>query len=130
MANEQFDHFFIAPSSFDRTLAFYAETLGWRVTSQWGSPAEGRGATLESGAMQVAIAEKHADDPQDKSNDAVNGTRPTIYITVDDLEAHFAAMTDKSAVVLPPAQTHWGILWYVVRDPDGNLIAFTQRGRG
>jgi uncharacterized glyoxalase superfamily protein PhnB len=128
MPDDQFDHFFVAPSNFDATLDFYAETLGWNVTSQWGSPGEGRGATLESGKVQVAIAEKHVDNVDDKSNSAINGTRPTLYIAVDDLDGRFSAMKDRSTVVVPPSRTHWGIFWFVVRDPDGNLIAFTQRG--
>jgi hypothetical protein len=31
-------------------------------------------------------------------------------------------------VVVKPEATHWGTRWFVVRDPDGNLIAYEQRG--
>ena len=77
--------------------------------------------------MQIAIAEKHTDDIEDHSNKAINGTRPTLYVAVDDLAGRFAELPDKSVVVIEPERTHWGIQWFVVRDPDGNLIAFTQR---
>ena len=130
MAQDEFDHVFIAPSDFDNTLAFYTSTLGWAVTSQWGSKGEGRGATIATGKMQLVIAEKHTGDTDDDSNKAINGSRPTLYVAVDDLEARFAAMKDKTSVVVPLSKTHWGIFWYVIRDPDGNLIAFTHRSNG
>jgi predicted enzyme related to lactoylglutathione lyase len=124
---DEFDHFFLSPSNFDRTLSFYADVLGWEITSSWGQRGSGRGAMLKSGRMQAVIAEKHSDDPTDSSNRAINGERPTMYVAVDDLEAKFAGLRDRSAVVIPPEMTHWGIKWFVMRDPDGNLIAFTQR---
>ena len=30
-------------------------------------------------------------------------------------------------VVVRPEATHWGTRWFVVADPDGNLIAYNQR---
>lgn len=124
---DEFDHFFVSPSDFDNTLSFYADALGWEVTSRWGERGSGRGAMLQSGRMQVVIAEKHTDDLADSSNRAINGERPTLYVAVDDLKARFASLGDRSAVVIPPETTHWGVNWFVMRDPDGNLIAFTQK---
>jgi uncharacterized glyoxalase superfamily protein PhnB len=128
--DDQFDHFFVAPSDFERTLRFYSQALGWEVTSEWGNAASGRGATLRSGAVEVAIAERHTDDPADTSNRAINGVRPTLYVAVDDLDARFARLGDRSVVVIAPEKTHWGIRWFVVRDPDGNLLAFTEHRKG
>jgi hypothetical protein len=34
--------------------------------------------------------------------------------------------TDRFGHVFVEA-THWGTRWFVVRDPDGNLVAFEQR---
>ena len=36
MAADRFDHLFIAPGSYDASLRFYRETLGWRVVDEWG----------------------------------------------------------------------------------------------
>jgi catechol 2,3-dioxygenase-like lactoylglutathione lyase family enzyme len=128
MGNEDcFDHFFVRPTNWDETRRFYEQTLGWKVASEWGSPDTGRGAVLQRGLMQLAMAEKHSDDTNDTSDTAVNGTRPTLYIAVADLKARFAEIGDSSVVVIRPERTHWGIEWFVVRDPDGNLIAYTQR---
>ena len=124
---DTFDHFFVAPSNFDRTLDFYTKVLGCEITSKWGSTEEGRGATLQIGGMKAAIADEHRDDTQDNARKAINGTRLTIYIAVDSLQARFNAITDKHCIVIEPERTHWGIHWCVVRDPDGNLIAYTQK---
>jgi uncharacterized glyoxalase superfamily protein PhnB len=32
----------------------------------------------------------------------------------------------RAEVVVRPEQTHWGMRWFVVKDPDGNLLAFEQ----
>lgn len=129
MPSAAFDHFFVSPSDFDRTLSFYTKGLGWTVTSQWGEPGagKGRGATLQCGDMKAAIAEAHIGDTADAARSGVNGTRPTIYVAVNDLRSRFEKITDKNCIVIAPEKTHWGIEWFVVRDPDGNLIAYTQR---
>jgi predicted enzyme related to lactoylglutathione lyase len=124
---DHFDHFFIRPTDFERTKRFYQEVLGWTVLSEWGAAATGRGAVLGRGQLQVAIAEKHEDAIADQSDLAVNGQRPTLYVAVSDLRARFDDIADKSVVVITPERTHWGIDWFVVKDPDGNLIAYTQQ---
>ena len=41
--------------------------------------------------------------------------------------AKFDSLRDRAADLVPPERTHWGIEWFVVRDPDQNLIAFMQK---
>jgi uncharacterized glyoxalase superfamily protein PhnB len=38
----------------------------------------------------------------------------------------YAEVAKSGAALFPPKKTHWGTLWFVARDPDGNLIAFEQ----
>jgi predicted enzyme related to lactoylglutathione lyase len=125
--DDRFDHFFVRPVDFDRTKRFYEQVLGWKVLSEWGTAETGRGAVLGRGEVQVAIAERHRDAIDDRSDLAVNGQRPTLYIAVGDLRARFDEIEEKRVVVIAPERTHWGIEWFVVRDPDGNLIAYTQQ---
>jgi hypothetical protein len=33
---------------------------------------------------------------------------------------------DKSSVVVNPGEAHWGTSWFIVRDHDGNQIAFFE----
>jgi uncharacterized glyoxalase superfamily protein PhnB len=54
-----------------------------------------------------------------------------MHLDIHDIDARFRALPKGAHVVSEPAQTHWGTRWFVVRDPDGNLIAFEElHGRG
>ena len=55
---DRFDHLHIQPADFDRSLAFYRDTLGWSVVASWGDPASGRGAVLSGGATKIVLAER------------------------------------------------------------------------
>jgi catechol 2,3-dioxygenase-like lactoylglutathione lyase family enzyme len=122
MRQDRFDHLFIAPGQFDASLAFYRETLGWQAVQQWGGQGQPRGCLLDGGGVQLVIAEPH-DTVDHAWTHGANGHRPTLHLRVDDLDARFAQI-DPATVVLPPEATHWGTRWFIVRDPDANLIAF------
>ncbi len=127
---DRFDHIFVAPQDFARTLAFYRDGLGWRVAAQWGSGSSPRGAQLESdGGMRIVIAERH-DAADDSWTGGFNGVRPTVHVATDDLRARFARLGADVRVVVAPQPTHWGVDWFVVADPDGNLIAFVEAKPG
>ncbi len=128
MTDDRFDHLFIAPQSFDSALAFYRDGLGWSVVQAWGSAGDPRGAMLDGGGVQLVLAEQHAADDRSWSH-GINGRRPTLHLRVADLDARYAQI-DAATVVVPPEPTHWGTRWFVVRDPDDNLIAFEQPGAG
>ncbi len=129
--NDTFDHLFVAPSDFEASLAFYRDQLGWGVLYQWdnASPnaASARGAMLSGGGVKIVIAQPHkaGDHAEDSAWSAnINGVRPTLHLRVDDLEARFVQLAATTKVVIPPEATHWGTRWFVVADPDNNLIAF------
>jgi uncharacterized glyoxalase superfamily protein PhnB len=56
----------------------------------------------------------------------MNGHRPTLHLTVDDLDGRFRELSPVADVVVRPESTHWGTRWFVVKDPDDNLIAYEQ----
>ncbi len=125
MPSDRFDHVFVEPGSFDATVAFYRDGLGWQELFSWGIQGEPRGIGLSGGGVRIVIAERHAADDHSKSH-GINGTRPTLHLVVDDLDARHAELAARGLVLFPPATTHWGTRWFVVQDPDGNLIAFEQ----
>lgn len=50
------------------------------------------------------------------------------YIEVDDLDAYFAEITAKGAIVpSPPADKAWGMREMVVHTPQGHRMMFAQR---
>lgn len=126
MNTDRFDHVFIQPSSFDASLKFYQEALGWSVKFSWGDASTPRGVCLSSGGMSIVLAEDHPTDDKSKTH-GINGTRPTVHLTVDDIETRYAELSTSGHALFPPEVTHWGTKWFVARDPDGNLIAFEQR---
>lgn len=125
MPSDRFDHIFIEPSSFDASLAFYRDGLGWKVFFSWGEGGAPRGACLGSGAMRVVLAEPHPATDKSKSH-AINGTRPTMHLRVDDLDTRYAELDRAGLALVAPEHTHWGTRWFVARDPDGNLVGFEQ----
>lgn len=122
-----FHHIFIAPSDFDKSLTFYRDTLGFHVLAEWGGPAQGnspRGTTLQSlGGFQVVIAEEHDADDRSWSH-GVNGTRPSIHLSTANIAGDYDRLRTHSTIAVPLEKTHWGAEWFVIADPDGNLIAF------
>jgi uncharacterized glyoxalase superfamily protein PhnB len=125
MPNDRLDHLFLAPGDFDAALAFYRDALGWTVTASWGGNGRNRGCSLSGGGVSITIAEPH--DAADRSwSHGVNGVRPTLHIAVDDLAARYRQVAGSGRVVVEPERTHWGAFWFVLRDPDDNLIAFFE----
>ena len=129
MPADRFDHVFVQPASFDASLAFYRDTLGWAVEFSWGEAGEPRGASLSSGSMRIVLAEPHAAEDASKKH-GINGTRPTLHLRVDNIDARHAELVRAGVALFAPEPTHWGTRWFVARDPDGNLIAFEQADAG
>ena len=125
---DRFDHLFVEPASFDAAVAFYRDGLGWAERHAWGGAGEPRGIALDGGGVSIVLAERHAADDHSKSH-GVAGVRPTVHLVVDDLDARHAALAAKGLALFAPEATHWGVRWFVVRDPDGNLIAFEEARR-
>lgn len=126
---DRFHHLFIAPADYDASLAFYRDVLRWTVSREWGGKNEGRGTMLSGGGMKIALVERKPAPGEVQG--AVAG-RPTLHLDIHDIDARFRAMPKGPHVVSPPGRSPWGTRWFVVRDPDGNLIAFEEvhhRGR-
>jgi catechol 2,3-dioxygenase-like lactoylglutathione lyase family enzyme len=128
MPHDRFDHLFVQPASFDTSLAFYRDALGWPVLFDWGGPGQPRGACLGTEAMRIVLAEPHAADDKSKTY-GINGTRPTLHLRVDSIDARHAELAAAGLALFAPEPTHWGTRWFVAKDPDGNLIAFEQEAR-
>lgn len=120
-AVDRFDHLFIAPADYEASLRFYNEVLGWAVVTSWGNAAEGRGVVLSGGGIKVVLAERHKE---------ATGARPNLHLDIHDVDIRYKMLPKGDHVIVPPEDTHWGTRRFVVRDPDGNLIAFEEHKRG
>ena len=118
---DRFHHLYIRSDNFDASVAFYRDVLGWEVTQTWGGNGMDRGAMLSGGAVKVVIAERDPGEPE----------LPNVHLDIHDIDARFKRMPAGDHVVKPPEKTEWGTRWFVVKDPDGNMIAFEEvHGRG
>ena len=120
---DRFDHIHLHPADFDRSLAFYRDTLGWSVVGTWGDPGAGRGVVLSGGATKVVLSERVAGDP------VPGADRPTVHLDIHDVDRRFEALPSGDHVVVAPSESTRGTRWFVVRDPDGILIAFEEVNR-
>ena len=117
--SDRFHHMYIAPSDWERSLAFYRDTLGWAVMNWNGGEGKPRSAVLSAGGMRMVLEEAL----EEKFNCA---GRPTLHLDIHDIDRRFREIPPGVHVVKPPENTAWGTRWFVVRDPDGNLIAFEE----
>ena len=117
---DRFHHLFFKPGDYEASVGFYRDVLGWSVTRDWGGNGALRGAVLSGGGVKVVIAERHDGDIE-----------PAVHLDIHDIDARFKKLPKGTHVVREPEATPWGTRWFVVRDPDGNLIAFEEvHGRG
>ena len=120
---DRFHHLFITPENFDASLAFYRDTLGWQVTETWGGKGEARGAVLSGGGVKVVLGER---SPEATGDHGLGAVRPNLHLDIHNLDKRYDQLPKGAHVVRQPEATHWGTRWFVVKDPDGNLIAFEQ----
>ena len=117
--SDRFHHLSIAPADWDATVAFYRDTLGWSESRSFGGMGKPRGCILSGGGVKVVVVERAP---------AANGemVKPRLHLDIHDIDKRFEAIPAGADVVTPPQDTPWGTRWFVLRDPDGNLIAFEE----
>ena len=123
MTSDRFEHLFISPRDFAESREFYVSVLGWQVMSEWTDNHGKKGVILSGGGVRVVLAESHEED------EIYNSHAPhssTLHLDIHDADKRFAQIPGGEHIVQPPQDNHWGTRWFVVRDPDGNLIAFNE----
>ncbi len=98
------------------SLPFYTDVLGFTVEVTMGEPASF--AILVSGDASLALASTV--DP------AVAGIA-SVYLEVDDVDAAHARASAAGCEPTEPVDHPWGLRDFVVRDPDGHLLAIGAR---
>lgn len=121
---DRFHHLFVEPADYDASLRFYSDVLGWAITDDWGGNGSERGAMLSGGGIKVVIAERAPGAPRGMEGAKV--ARFNVHLDIHDIDARFRAIPKGEHIVIEPEPTHWGTRWFVVRDPDGNLLAFEE----
>ena len=123
IASDRFDHLFFSPRDFDVSRQFYVEILNWQVMSEWTDNHGKRGAILNGGGIRVMLAERRDGD---KIQNVLAPHASTLHLDIHDADKRFAQIPSGSHIVQTPETNQWGSRWFVVQDPDGNLIAFDE----
>src|SRR5262249_52096388 len=119
----------LAVSDFERSLAFYRDSLGFEVEATYDDPPY---ATLVGAGTRVSLAEQGhpAEDrpgvsmiaPRDRSELAA-----ILVLEVDDCLAAFEELSEAGGPVLAePYSPPWGGHRCFAIDPDGNLIELEE----
>ena len=96
----------------ERALRFYTGVLGFAETFRYGAGYAG----VEHGEVQIHFATDTHKMPPGKSQ---------VYVFCDDVDAYYAEIVGKGAVVPNAPQSHaYGMRDFDLADPDGNLLTF------
>ena len=99
---------------FEASVAFYRDVLGFETKAMMGEPPNF--ALLTAGGGEIAL--NLHDDPQ------VNGC----YIYVTGVEAlHDRCVGQGATITYPLTLEPWGLLNFVISDPDGHQIAIGEQ---
>src|SRR5512133_724797 len=98
-------------ASLEKSRQFYEETLGFERDAFY-APTQWQSYKCQD-STYFAVGEGP-------------GSTNQISFTLADVEALWERIKDKVEVINPLEQTPWGTYRFVIRDPDGNLLAFGQ----
>lgn len=99
-------------ASLEKSRQFYEEFLGFESDGFY-APTRWQSFKCQEGVF-FAVGE-------------APGSTNEISFAVADIDALWSHVKDKVDVVNPLEKTPWGTYRFVIRDPDGNLLAFGQR---
>ncbi|MCY7387865.1 MAG: VOC family protein [Burkholderiales bacterium] len=123
MTSDRFDHLFFTPRDLNASRKFYVDVLGWQVLSEWTDNHGKKGLILNGGGVRVMLAERN-DEIEMQNPHAPHAS--TLHLDIHDADKRFVQIPEGDHVVHPPQENRWGSRSFVVRDPDGNLIAFNE----
>ena len=98
-------------TSLDRSKQFYKEVLGFEPEAFY-EPTRWQSYKCQKGVF-FTVGE-------------APGSTNEISFATQDVEALWIRVKDNVEVVNPLEKTPWGTYRFVIKDPDGNLLAFGQ----
>lgn len=105
-----------------RSCAFYVEKLGFRLVFSYGEPPFYAQVARDGARLNLRQVEHRVFDEAFRAAepDALSAT-----LALDDAKPLFLELQQAGVVFHQPLRTEpWGARTFIVRDPDGNFIAF------
>ena len=131
-------HFAVTVSNLDRAVAFYRDTLGLDVLSEFsvggeafatGVGVDGASAEfvqLDAGDARLELVE-YTPEGQTRAEPRLNQPGAThLGLEVADLDAVYEALPDGVETIAEPQSTESGTRICFVRDPDGTLVELLE----
>lgn len=117
----------ITVNDLNRSIAFYADGLGFVVQERWEDKGVPLGASLKSGTARLMLQQ----DDFAKGRDRVKGVGQRLWLTTaQDVDALAARIKSKGITLdSEPADMPWGSRVFALTDPDGFGISFTRERR-
>ncbi|WP_404335738.1 bleomycin resistance protein [Sphingomonas sp. MMS12-HWE2-04] len=110
----------------DAALAFYRDGLGFTLAFTYGAPPFYAQVARGGARLNLRLASGPVYDPgfRARESDALAAT-----IALDQAQSLFNEFESAGVAMHQPLRTQpWGARTFIVRDPDGNLIAFAAAG--
>ena len=100
-----------------RSLQFYRDGLGFKVTEEHKEDGEVKGVMIEAGGVTLGISQ----DDFAKGRDRVKGVGMRLYLETDQDIAALAQQAKSAGITLNdgPGPLPWGPIGFTVTDPDG-----------
>ena len=131
-------HFAVTVSDLDRAVAFYRETLGLEVLSEFsvGGDAFGTGVGvdgasaqfvhLDAGDARIELVE-YTPEGDERPEGALNQPGAThMGLEVDDLDSVYDSLPEGVETIAEPQTTESGTRICFLRDPDGTLVELLE----
>jgi lactoylglutathione lyase len=121
-----FDELFpiLSTSELARSLGFYRDLLGGKVTYQFPPTGEPAYVAVEIGRSHLGIGQQ--DQPGVLANDRI-----TLWVYADDCDAGLDRLRGGGVqVIQEPIDQPWGERMAMVLDPDGNRVIIASRSPG
>lgn len=107
----------------ERAARFYREQLGFEVRFLFGDPPVYAQFSRDAVRLNMRLVQAPVLDREA----AERGELLAAYLEVDDVEGLYREYAGRAVDFCRPLETKpWGLTGFIVRDPDGNLLNFSE----
>lgn len=108
----------IAPVDFERSVAFYEETLGLTIYREYGVEGRRTGVVFFLGGGHLELSR-----PRGKAGQG----RVTFWLQVADVTAEHERLAAAGVTITePPRRRPWGLIEMLATDPDGHRLCIVE----
>ncbi|MGE3181338.1 MAG: VOC family protein [Phycisphaerae bacterium] len=109
----------LAVANLQRSIDFYVNALGFRVSSTWGPDDEPCWAMVSNGTVEIMLTVEASDDPP-------RAGQTIFYFYPDDVLRLHEKLSESGLVVSKVRETAYGMREFDMLDPDGHRLWFGE----